>query len=70
MRFKARRLLKFAQRFPTHQHTGPENQPGLGPKVSSRLQEEFQRIFGFSENRAATLKRLVCALETPYQALN
>ena len=51
-------------------HTGPENQPGLGQKVSGHSQEEFQRIFGFFKNRTTTLKRLVCALEALYQAQN
>ena len=44
--------------------------PGLGQKVSGHSQEEFQKIFGFSKIRTTTLKRLVCALEAPYQAQN
>ena len=51
-------------------HTGPENQPGLGQKNFSHLQEGFQRNFGFSKIRTVTLKRLVCALEALYQAQN
>ena len=67
MRFKARRLLKFAQRFPT---STLGQKPGLGPKVTGHSQEEFQRIFGYSKNRTTTHKRLVCALEALYQAQN
>ena len=33
-------------------------------------QTEFQRIFGFSKNRATTLQRLVRALGALYQAQN
>ena len=69
MRFKARRLLKFAQRFPTST-LGQKINLVWGPKVSGHSQEEFQRNFGFSKNRTTTLKRLVCALEALYQAQN
>ena len=54
----------------SHKRTGPENQTGLGQKISGHPQEEFQGIFGFSKNRITRLKRLVCALEAPYQAQN
>ena len=54
----------------SHKRTGPENQPGLGQKVSGHSQEGFQRILGFFKNRTTTLKRLVCALEALYQAQN
>ena len=67
MRSRGRRLLSTAL---SHKHTGPENQPGLGQKVSGHSQEEFQGIFGFSKNRTTRLKRLVCALEALYQAQN
>ena len=62
--------LRFSKSALFHKHTGLENQPGLGQKVSGHSQEEFQRIFGFSKNRTTTPRRLVCALEALYQAQN